>query len=55
MIKEKDPILNYKVVAIHRKTGKVQFAEVSAPSREDAEDFVQSLKPQWIVIKEKKA
>jgi|TARA_B110000495_G_C23025485_1_gene609309 hypothetical protein len=54
MIKNKDPLLNFKVVAIHRKTGKVQFAEIPAPSKKDAEDFVAQIKPDWIVIREEK-
>jgi|TARA_R110000824_G_scaffold55138_5_gene152033 hypothetical protein len=48
-------LINFNVVAIHRKTGKVQFATMSAPSKRDAEDFVADAQPDWIIIREEKA
>ena len=47
---EKDPILNFQVVAIHCITGRPQFAIVSAPSQQDANDFVAEMQPEWIII-----
>jgi hypothetical protein len=44
-------IQTFNVVAIHRKTGKVQFASVPAPSEEDAKDYVAHMQPDWIVIR----
>ena len=51
MIKNIDPLFNYNIVAIHRKTGKVQFVKMSAPSKKDAEDFVAHVQPDWIIIR----
>ena len=48
------PLLNFQVVAIHRKTGKPQFATIPAPSQEDADDLVSDLEPEWIVIRKGK-
>ena len=45
------PLLNFQVVAIHRVTGKPQFATISAPSQRDADDFVSDMQPDWIVIR----
>ena len=42
---------NFQVVAIHRETGKPQFATIYAPSQEDADDFVADFQPDWIVIR----
>ena len=41
----------FQVVAIHRDTGKPQFATIPAPSQEDADDFVADIEPDWIVIR----
>ena len=46
------PILNFNVVAVHRVTGKPQFASVTAPSQVDADDFVADVQPDWIVIRD---
>jgi hypothetical protein len=51
MFKNPTPLLNFKVVAIHRVTGKTQFATIPAPSRQDAEDFVADVQPDWIIIR----
>ena len=46
------PLLErFQVVAIHRNTGKPQFATIPAPSQEDADDFVADIEPDWIVIR----
>ena len=45
---------NFQVVAVHRETGKPQFATISAPSQEDADDFVADVAPDWIVIRSNK-
>ena len=45
-------LCNFNVVAIHRTTGKIQFATIPAPSQEDANDFVVDMQPDWIVIRE---
>ncbi len=45
------PLSNFQVVAIHRVTGAPQFARVSAPSQQDADDFVADMQPDWIVIR----
>ena len=50
--KELLPLLNFKVVAVHSKTGKPQFASVTAPSQVDADDFVADVQPDWIVIRD---
>ena len=44
------PLLNFKVVAVHRVTGNPQIAVISAPSQQDAEDFVADAQPDWIVV-----
>jgi len=49
-----EPLINFRVVAIHRKTGKVQFATIPAPSQQDADDFVSDVQPDWIVIRGQK-
>lgn len=49
-----EPLINFRVVAIHRKTGKVQFATIPAPSQQDADDFVSDAQPDWIVIRGEK-
>lgn len=46
---------NFQVVAIHRETGKPQFAVVYAPSQEDADDLVADYQPDWIVVRKGKA
>ena len=46
-----EPLINFNVVAIHRKTGKVQFATIPAPTEKDAQDFVADMQPDWIVIR----
>ncbi len=46
---------SFQVVAIHRETGKPQFAVVYAPSQEDADDFVADYQPDWIVVRKGKA
>ena len=51
MIKQLEPLPNFNVVAIHRKTGKVQFATIPAPSKKDAQDYVAHMQPDWIVIR----
>ena len=45
------PLLNFNVVAVHRVTGKPQFATISAPSQADADDFVADMQSDWIVIR----
>ena len=42
----------FQVVAVCRKTGKPQFASVTAPSQLDADDFVADVQPDWIVIRD---
>ena len=44
------PLLNFNVVAVHRVTGKAQFATIHAPSQQDANDFVADMQPDWIVV-----
>ena len=51
-IKNFPPIFNFDVVAVCRKTGKPQFASVTAPSQLDADDFVADMQPDWIVIRD---
>jgi hypothetical protein len=51
MIKNTEPLFNFNVVAIHRKTGKVQFVTMPAPSQKDADDFVADVQPDWIVVR----
>jgi hypothetical protein len=46
------PILNFNVVAVHRVTGKPQFATIAAPSQVDADDFVADMSPNWIIIRD---
>lgn len=46
---------NFQVVAIHKKTGKPQFATIPAPSQEDADNFVADMQPDWIVVRKGKA
>ena len=46
------PLLNFNVVAVHRVTGKPQFATISAPSQVDADDFVADMQPDWIVVRD---
>ena len=46
------PLLNFQVVAVHRVTGRPQFARVFAPSQTDADDFVSDVEPDWIVIRD---
>ena len=46
------PLLNFNVVAVHRVTGKPQFATISAPSQVDADDFVADMQSDWIVIRD---
>ena len=45
---------NWQVVAVHRETGKPQFATILAPSQEDADDFVAGTAQDWIVIRDNK-
>ena len=47
-----DPLQSFQVVAVHRDTGKPQFASVTAPSQVDADDFVADMQPDWIVIRD---
>ena len=47
-----EPLESFQVVAVHRKTGKPQFANVTAPSQLDADDFVADMQPDWIVIRD---
>ena len=54
MIIEIAPLINFNVVAVHRLTGKPQFAIIPAPSQEDADDFVADVQPDWIVIRDNK-
>ena len=42
----------FQVVAVHRDTGKPQFASVTAPSQLDADDFVADMASNWIVIRD---
>jgi|TARA_R110000824_G_scaffold401679_1_gene613555 hypothetical protein len=50
--KELLPLLNFNVVAVHRETGKPQFAKIWAPSQVDADDFVADMQSDWIVIRD---
>lgn len=56
MIKINDipPLFPFQVVAVHRKTGKPQFATILAPSQVDADDFVADFQPDWIIIRDNK-
>ena len=47
-----DALQSVQVVAVHRVTGKLQFANVTAPSQLDADDFVADVQPDWIVIRD---
>lgn len=54
----KDLLLNFQVVAINENAespdyGRPQFAVISAPSQKDADDFVEDMEPDWIVIRKK--
>ena len=49
------PLFNFQVVAIHRTTGSPQFATISAPSQQDADDFVADMQPDWIVVRAKRS
>ena len=49
------PLFNFQVVAVHRKTGKPQFATIFAPTQGDADDFVADFQPDWIVIRKENA
>ena len=51
-IENHPPLFNFNVVAVHRKTGKPQFATIAAPSQVDADDFVADVQPDWIVIRD---
>ena len=44
----------FQVVAIHRETGKPQFATIYAPSQEDADDLVADFQPDWIIVRKGK-
>ena len=48
------PLFNFQVAAVHRVTGRPQFAKISAPSQIDADDFVADVQPDWIVIRDNK-
>ena len=43
---------SFQVVAVHRVTGRTQFAKVTAPSQVDADDFVADMQSDWIVIRD---
>lgn len=45
-----DSLQSFQVVAVHRVTGRPQFAKVDAPSQVDADDFVADMQPDWIVV-----
>ncbi len=45
---------NFQVVAIHRETGKPQFATIYAPSQEDADDLASDFQPDWIIVRKGK-
>ena len=45
------PLFNFQVVAIHRVTGRPQFAMIPAPTQKDADDYVADMQPDWIVIR----
>ena len=47
-----NPLQSFQVVAVHRETGKPQFATIFAPTKGDAEDFVADMQPDWIVVRE---
>ena len=47
-----DALQSFQVVAVHRVTGKPQFANVTAPSQVDADDFVADVQSDWIVIRD---
>ena len=47
-----NPLQSFQVVAVHRVTGKPQFANVTAPSQLDADDFVADMQSDWIVIRD---
>ena len=49
---ELPPLFNFNVVAVHRVTGKPQFATISAPSQVDADDFVADMQSDWIVVRD---
>jgi hypothetical protein len=51
MIKIENFTTRFQVVAIHRQTGKVQFASIYAPTQVDADDFVADFQPDWIVVR----
>ena len=43
---------SFQVVAVHRVTGRPQFANVTAPSQLDADDFVADVQSDWLVIRD---
>jgi len=45
-------LFSFQVVAVHRETGKPQFATILAPSQVDADDFVADFQPDWIIIRD---
>ena len=47
-----NPLQSFQVVAVHRVSGRPQFAKVDAPSQVDADDFVADMQPDWIVIRD---
>ena len=46
-----ESLQSFQVVAVHRVTGRPQFAKVTAPSQSDADDFVADMQPNWIIIR----
>ena len=47
-----EPLECFQVVAVHRVTGKPQFATIPAPTQVDADNFVADMQPDWIVIRD---
>ena len=52
MNNQTDSLQSFQVVAVHRVTGRPQFAKVDAPSQVDADDFVADMQSDWIVIRD---
>jgi hypothetical protein len=42
--------MKYKVIAIHKVTGRPQFMSVFSLSQESANSYVSKIRPNWIVV-----
>tara|TARA_R100000808_G_scaffold17019_1_gene37918 strand:+ start:496 stop:669 length:174 start_codon:yes stop_codon:yes gene_type:complete len=44
-------IFKFEIAAVDKTTGKPKVAEITAPSRKVAEDFVEGMASNWIVVR----